>query len=78
MRTTKITTPRLWGGKITWRDNMSELVKDGLMMFVVTVEEDYSYLVEYKVKAFSLRDAVEKLNVDLKHVKEWRIKDGLK
>ena len=57
---------------------MSELVKDGLMMFVVTVEEDYSYLVEYKVKAYSLRDAVEKLNVDLKHVREWRIKDGLK
>ena len=65
-------------GKITWRDKMSELVKDGLMMFVVTVEEDYSYLVEYKVKAYSLRDAVEKLNVDLKHVREWRIKDGLK
>jgi len=43
--------------------------------FVITAEMDYEYLVEFEVKAYSLRDAINKLNLDLRQVKEWRIKN---
>lgn len=52
----------------------SELVKEGLMTFIVTVEEDYTYLVEYKTKAYSLRDALQRLGIELKRVKNWEVR----
>ena len=52
----------------------SELVKQGLMTFVVTVEEDYTYLVDYKTKAYSLRDALQRLGIELKRVKNWEVR----
>lgn len=44
------------------------------MLFVITVEEDYTYLVDYKVKAFSLRDALQRLDIELKRVKNWEVR----
>lgn len=48
-----------------------------MFKFVVVAEMDYEYLVEYKVRAYSLRDALQRLNLDLKQVKEWSIKEEM-
>ena len=48
-----------------------------MFKFVVVAEMDYEYLVEYKVRAYSLRDALQRLNLDLKQVREWSIKEEM-
>ena len=45
-----------------------------LLTFIITAEIDYKHLVAQKVKAYSLNDALKKLNLDLRQVRDWEVK----
>jgi peptidase E len=59
-------------GKITWRNNMDGYANK--VLFVITAEQDYEYLVEYKEWAHSLREALQKLNLDLRQVRDVEVR----